>query len=358
MKTILTVVGARPQFIKAAPVSKALRQKFREILVHTGQHYDPEMSDIMFRDLELPEPDFHLGVGSGSQAQQTGEIMIRLERVAAEVKPDAMLVFGDTNSTLAGALVAAKLVLPLAHIEAGLRSFNRRMPEEINRVLTDRVSQFLFCPTRQAVENLRREGIVEGVHLVGDVMLDAALHFSAQAEGRVDALRRLGLRPQLYVLATVHRPANTDDPERLASIVEAFVTAPTTIVFPIHPRTEQALRRFGLRDKLAHAGNVLDLPPLSYLETLQLVRHARCIATDSGGMQKEAYFFGVPCVTLRDETEWVETVADGWNRLVGADRDKILDALANFTPTGSRHDHYGDGHASERIAEVLYRGLR
>jgi UDP-N-acetylglucosamine 2-epimerase (non-hydrolysing) len=357
MKTILSVVGARPQFIKAAPVSKALRRNFREVLVHTGQHYDPEMSDIFFRDLELPEPDYHLGVGSGTHAEQTGEIMIRLEKVMAEIKPDAVLVFGDTNSTLAAALVAAKLVLPIAHIEAGLRSFNRRMPEEINRVLTDRVSRFLFCPTQLAVDNLRREGITEGVHLVGDVMFDAAQHFVRLAGRRVDAIRRLGLKPGNYVLATVHRPANTDDPERLASIVEAFASSRCRIVFPIHPRTEQALRKLGLRDKLSRASNVLDLPPLSYLETLQLLRHARCVATDSGGMQKEAYFFGVPCVTLRDETEWVETVEDGWNRLVGADKGRILEAIEDFRPAGPRKNHYGDGHASERIAEILLREL-
>ncbi len=353
MKTILSVVGARPQFIKAAPVSKELRRHFREVLVHTGQHYDAEMSDVFFKDLDLPKPDHHLGVGSGTHAEQTDEMIVRLEKVVQQIGPDAVLVYGDTNSTLAGALVASKLLIPLAHVEAGLRSYNREMPEEINRVLTDRVSQFLFCPTKQAVENLRREGITEGVHLVGDVMLDAALQFAELAEQKVDVLDRLHLQPKGYVLATVHRAANTDDPGNLRRIVEALTSTSLTVVFPIHPRTEAALQREGLREKLAAAPNVIDLPPLSYLEVLQLEKHALRIVTDSGGMQKEAYFFGVPCVTLRQETEWVETVEDGWNCLVGTDPKAIREAMESFQPTGERHPHYGDGHASQRIAEIL-----
>ncbi|HFE52419.1 MAG TPA: UDP-N-acetylglucosamine 2-epimerase (non-hydrolyzing), partial [Bacteroidetes bacterium] len=326
MRKVLSVVGARPQFIKAAPVSRALRRKFHEVLVHTGQHYNADMSDVFFRDLDLPEPDVHLGVGSGTHAWQTGEMMVRLEKVLLEERPDVVLVYGDTNSTLAGALVASKLTVPLAHVEAGLRSYNRSMPEEINRVLTDRVSQFLFCPTQRAVENLRREGIEEGVYRVGDVMLDAARQFSQLADERVDILERLGLREKEYVLVTVHRAANTDDPGRLRAIVEALLRIQTLVVFPIHPRTEKALTQFGLREELREAPHVFDLSPVSYLENLQLERAAAKILTDSGGIQKEAYFFGIPCITLREETEWVETVEDGWNVLVGADTNRILDA--------------------------------
>ncbi len=357
MRKILSVVGARPQFIKAAPVSKALRQKFHEILVHTGQHYDSGMSDVFFRDLELPEPDVHLGVGSGSHAWQTGEMMVRLEKVVLEERPDLVLVYGDTNSTLAGALVASKLNCSLGHVEAGLRSYNRSMPEEINRVLTDRVSQFLFCPTQRAVENLRREGIEEGVFQVGDVMLDAAREFSRVADERVDILHRLGLHGRDYLLVTVHRAANTDDPARLRAIVEALLRVQILVVFPIHPRTEKALTEIGLRETLREAAHVFDLPPVSYLENLQLERSAAKILTDSGGIQKEAYFFGVPCITLREETEWVETVEDGWNTLVGADPNRILDAVARFAPSGPRREHYGDGHAARKIVDVLEQAL-
>ena len=358
MRKVLSVVGARPQFIKAAPVSRALRRKFHEVLVHTGQHYNADMSDVFFRDLDLPEPDVHLGVGSGTHAWQTGEMMVRLEKVLLEERPDVVLVYGDTNSTLAGALVASKLTVPLAHVEAGLRSYNRSMPEEINRVLTDRVSQFLFCPTQRAVENLRREGIEEGVYRVGDVMLDAARQFSQLADERVDILERLGLREKEYVLVTVHRAANTDDPGRLRAIVEALLRIQTLVVFPIHPRTEKALTQFGLREELREAPHVFDLSPVSYLENLQLERAAAKILTDSGGIQKEAYFFGIPCITLREETEWVETVEDGWNVLVGADTNRILDAVARFNPTGNRKDHYGEGRAAEKIADVLEQALR
>jgi UDP-N-acetylglucosamine 2-epimerase (non-hydrolysing) len=357
MKTlrILSVVGARPQFIKASPVTRALRAKFDEVLVHTGQHYDAEMSDVFFEEMGIPRPDFSLGVGSGSHAAQTGAIMERLEEVLVRERPGLVLVYGDTNSTLAGALTAAKLNLPLAHVEAGLRSFDVAMPEEVNRLVADRVSTLLFAPTPTAVRNLAAEGIEDGVHLVGDVMVDALMEHSDKVERRSSLMDQLGLAPRQFVVATVHRAGNTDDPENLSRIVDILTSSPFRVVFPVHPRTKEALKMHGLEARLASAAQVLLAPPLGYLDMLQLEKNARAVLTDSGGMQKEAYILGTPCITLRNETEWVETVEDGWNLLVGTEVSKALDALANFVPASARTDRFGAGDASSRIVTVLER---
>ena len=320
---IVTIVGARPQFIKAAPVSRELRKQHTEVLVHTGQHYDENMSAVFFRELEIPEPDCNLGIGSGSHGQQTGAMLGGIEAVLIAEQPDWVLVYGDTNSTLAGALAAAKLHIKVAHVEAGLRSFNRRMPEEVNRVLTDHVSDMLFCPTQTAVKNLAREGLTEGVHLVGDVMHEALLWAAERARTQSVILDRLVLMKKGFLLATVHRAENTDDPVRLRAIVEALVSLDDPIVFPIHPRTRKALDRLEFPTL---PSRVKVIEPVGYLDMVHLEQSARTIMTDSGGIQKEAYWLGVPCVTLRDETEWVETVESGWNVLVGADTERIVGA--------------------------------
>lgn len=353
---IVSVVGARPQFIKAAPVSKALREGgHHEILLHTGQHYDYEMSKVFFEDLGISEPDKNLGVGSGLHGWQTGLMLMRIEEVLLELKPDWVLVYGDTNSTLAGALAACKLRTPLAHVEAGLRSFNREMPEEYNRVLTDHCSDMLFCPTQTAASNLEREGITKGVHLVGDTMYDAVLQFAQVARQHSPILRALGLRPKGYLLATIHRPYNTDVPENLQNIVTAFQEIGEPIVFPVHPRTRQKIAKLdGERYLEQGSGNIKIMEPVGYLDMLMLEQNARVILTDSGGMQKEAYFFGVPCVTLRPETEWVELVQVGCNRLAGTDIQDICNACeAMIGVTVENASLYGDGAASKKIVDVF-----
>lgn len=345
---VLTVVGARPQFIKLAPVSRLLRRQHHEVLVHTGQHYDDEMSELFFRELELPSPDYNLGVGSGPHGQQTAAMLSGLERVMLAEKPDCVLVYGDTNSTLAGALAAAKLNLRLAHVEAGLRSYDKGMPEEINRVLTDHVSDLCFCPTDQAVSNLEREGIVRNVYQVGDVMYDV---FRQQAElaGRQTILRDLALEPHSYLLATIHRAENVDEPARLHRILTGLGRAGSLVVLPIHPRTRAALQRspWSLPDHI----RLID--PVGYLEMVALEQAARLILTDSGGVQKEAYFVGVPCITLRDRTEWTETVRAGWNTLAGSDPDRIAAAVLSAQPPVDRPQLFGDGQASEKIVNSL-----
>jgi len=346
---VATIVGARPQFIKAAPVSRWLRLHHREVLIHTGQHYDDLLSEVFFRELEIPTPDYNLGVGSASHGRQTGEMLARVEEVLLEEKPDWVVVYGDTNSTLAAALAAAKLHIPVAHVEAGLRSYNRKMPEEINRVLTDHLSSLLFCPTDTAVRNLVREGITQGVHKVGDVMDDLALWGLEVAEQKSTILETLGIEPGGYLLATIHRPNNTDDPGNLSAIVSALNDVAETVIFPAHPRTQKALKHWGIHLN----SNVRITEPVGYLDMLVLEKNARMILTDSGGVQKEAYILGVPCVTLREETEWVETVEAGWNILVGASRERIVEAVRNFNPTGERPPLFGDGHASQRIVEIL-----
>lgn len=359
MRTVLTIVGARPQFIKAAVVSRALRAQpgVREVLVHTGQHYDDNMSRVFFEELEIPEPDYYLGIGGGTHGQNTGRMLEALEEVLLQERPDWVLVYGDTDSTLAGALAAAKLHIPVAHVEAGLRSFNRRMPEEINRVLTDHVSDLLFAPTEVAVRNLLREGIPsEKIHLVGDVMYDAALYYGEKAERESQVLRRLGLVPKGYVLATLHRAENTDDPERLRVVLQALaqVNKEVPVVLPVHPRTRKRAEAFGLDHLL---GEVLAIEPVGYLDMVMLEKNARVIATDSGGVQKEAFFHRVPCVTLREETEWVELVELGWNRLCPPrDPASIVDYLLHDW-TGGEATPYGTGHAGSAIAAHLLPGL-
>ena len=348
---VASIVGARPNFIKLAPLSKELRKRFTEIVIHTGQHYDYEMDRIFFEQLKIPEPDYHLGVGSGTHGYQTGEMIKRIEKVLLKEKPDLVVVFGDTNSTLAGAIAAVKLHIPVAHVEAGLRSYDRRMPEEINRVLTDHCSDLLFCPTERAVENLKREGITNGVYLTGDVMVDAINQNIKIAEKTSKILSKLNIKPKEYYLATVHRAENTDDPNRLKNIVEAFCEI-ENIVFPCHPRTEKFLKTYGLWDRLCE--HVKVIKPVGYLDMLILEKNAKKIITDSGGVQKEAYIFKVPCITLRETTEWLETVEDGWNILVGADKDEILRCIENFNPSSNEYRNvFGDGKASIRIVKII-----
>jgi UDP-N-acetylglucosamine 2-epimerase len=351
---ILSIVGARPQFIKAAPVSHALRKRHQEVLVHTGQHYDAGMSAVFFEELAIPEPDVNLGIGSGSHGQQTGRMLEAIETVLLAEQPDWVLVYGDTNSTLAGALAAVKLHVPVAHVEAGLRSFNRAMPEEHNRVLTDHCADLLFCPTRTAVELLAREGVARGVHHVGDVMVDALRSHIARAQERSTILQTMGLAPKAYLLATIHRPYNTDVPENLRSIFGAFaeICARTgdSIVLPLHPRTRAVLSELGWR----LPDGVRAIEPVGYLDMLALEQSARLVLTDSGGIQKEAYCMAVPCITLRPETEWVETVQAGWNVVVHADQAAIVHAaLERAWPTSTPSPVFGDGHAADRIVSLL-----
>lgn len=352
---LVTVIGARPQFVKAAPVGRALGAAgHREVLVHTGQHYDREMSQVFFDELGIAPPDVNLEIGSGAHGAQTGAMLARVEEVILAERPDWVLIYGDTNSTLAGALAAAKLHVPVAHVEAGLRSFNRAMPEEINRVVADHLSEALLCPSRTAVENLSSEGITRGVHLVGDVMYDAVLRFAGVAGERSVVLGELSIEPREYLLATVHRAENTDDPGRLGAILSAFAEIGEIVIFPAHPRTRKMLgeRSAGA---LRLPANVRLIEPVGYLDMLMLERNARMILTDSGGVQKEAYWLDVPCVTLRDETEWVETLETGWNVLTGTDPARIVAAVAKHAtpPAGSKPQLYGDGRVAERCVQVL-----
>jgi len=352
---IATIVGARPQFIKMMPVSRELKKAgVKEIVIHTGQHYEYEMNRIFFEQLDIPEPDYYLGVGSGTHGYQTGEMLKKIEEVLIKEKPDIVLVYGDTNSTLAGALAAVKLHIKVAHIEAGLRSFDKRMPEEVNRVLTDHVSDYLFAPTETAVRNLKNEGITEEVYLTGDVMYDALLHNIETARKHSRILKDLGLRPKGYLLATVHRAENTNIRKNLKNIIKAFIESSELIVFPIHPRTRKYLNQYGLMEELEKSDNVLLLNPVGYLDMLLLEENAKKILTDSGGVQKEAYFLKVPCITLRERTEWVETVEDGWNILVGTDKEKILKAIVEFEPTGETYTYkFGTGDASKKVVKIL-----
>ncbi|HET8673724.1 MAG TPA: UDP-N-acetylglucosamine 2-epimerase (non-hydrolyzing) [Thermoleophilaceae bacterium] len=350
---IATIVGNRPQFVKAAAVSRQLRRAHEELLIHTGQHYDEELSRIFFEELSVPSPDRELGVGSGSGPEQTARILDGLEPVLRDWRPDLALVYGDTNSTLAGALGAAQLGIPVAHVEAGMRSGDWAMPEELNRVLTDHASELLCCSTEAAVANLRREGAHGRIELVGDVMADVSLAFAALAEERSRALEQHGVEPGRYLLVTAHRAGNVDDPERLLRLVELLESLPERAVFPLHPRTRARLAAAELLERLERAAGLCITPPLGYLDFLVLAKHARAILTDSGGVQKEAYLLGTPCVTLRDTTEWVETVELGWNVLVDLDRDAALAALEREPPAGERPELYGGGRAAERICDVL-----
>ncbi len=341
---ILTVIGARPQFIKASVVCKVLRQRHEEILIHTGQHYDDEMSDVFFRTMGIPEPDYNLEVGSGPHGWQKARMLEGIEKIIMERKPEWMLVYGDTNSTLAGALAAVKVHVPVAHVEAGLRSFNMKMPEEVNRKLTDHISRLLFCPTKTAIQNLENEGLRDGVHLVGDVMYDAALEYSSI---KTDILERNHLKSKKFLMLTVHRPANTDNRQNLENIFSALEGH--DVIFPAHPRTVSFIAKHGINVPK----NITLIKPVNYIDSLALTKNASKLLTDSGGMQKEAYFLGTPCITLREETEWVETVQDGWNILVGADKVAIARAIDDFSPKAERKASYGDGHSAKKIVEIM-----
>lgn len=350
MRKVLTVVGARPQFVKLASVADALAGRAHHVMVHTGQHYDDVMSGIFFEDLSIPSPQYNLGVGSGTHAVQTALIMPGLEDILVDEKPDVVVVFGDTNSTLAGALVGAKLDIPVAHVEAGLRSFNRSMPEEINRIIADRVSQVLFCPTTTAMNNLSREGMDANAHLVGDVMLDTVMMYEYKIAEHSAILHRLQVEEKGFYLATIHRASNTDDASNLGSILDALNGLDAPVVFPVHPRTKKSMESHGL---LQQAGGIIRLiEPVGYLDMLALEKHAKKVLTDSGGVQKEAYILGTPCVTLREETEWVETLEDHWNLLAGVGREEIFRA-AKVVPNGSRTQPYGNGHAAQNLVDIL-----
>lgn len=346
---ILSVVGARPEFIQAMPISHAISPLHEEILVHTGQHYDYKMSQKFFDELDIPVPDYNLGVGSASQSRQTAEIMVQLEEVVMQEKPDFLIMRGDTNSSMAAALVAAKSGVPFAHIEAGERSFNRSMPEELNRLVADRLADLHFCVSDLAVDNLRNEGIVDTVHCVGDVMLDALQYALPAARSKSDILSQLDIKPQEYSLVTIHRAANTDNPERLKQIIRALNATLETVIMPIHPRTKLALSSI----KINLNDNIHIIEPVGYFDMLALEENARLIATDSGGVQREAYYLGIPCLTLRDETEWTATVETGWNKLVGANRKMILDNWFDFEVPADHPPIYGVGKASQKIAQTL-----
>jgi UDP-N-acetylglucosamine 2-epimerase (non-hydrolysing)/UDP-GlcNAc3NAcA epimerase len=346
---IVTIVGNRPQFVKAAAVSRLLRERHEELLVHTGQHYDDELSRVFFDELGIPAPDRQLGAGSGSNTEQTARMLGALEPVLDELGPGLVLVYGDTNTTLAGALAAVQAGIPVGHVEAGMRSFDRSMPEEINRVLTDHASDLLLCSTQTAVANLERESARGEAHLVGDVMADVSLAFRDIAAERSTIVADLSLKPGGYLAVTAHRAGNVDDPRRLELLVALLEALPAPVVFPAHPRTRARLEAAGLLDRL---GGVTVTPPLGYLDFLELARHARAVLTDSGGVQKEAYLLGVPCVTLRDTTEWVETVEAGWNVLVDLDPEAALAALER-TPPAERPELYGGGRAAERVRDVV-----
>lgn len=352
---VVTILGARPQFIKAAPVSRALnRAGHQEEIVHTGQHYDYGMSKVFFEELGIAEPCINLEVGSGPQATQTAKMMIGIEEVLFSTRPEWVLVYGDTNSTIAGAITACKLQIPVAHIEAGLRSFNREMPEEHNRVLTDHCSEILFCPTRTAVENLAREGIEKGVYFVGDTMYDAVLEFVEEAVRRSSVLRTFRIKPKRYILATLHRPYNVDNPENLKNIIESLVGIDEPVVFPVHPRTAERIEELDRATKrLLKKSRVRTTHPVGYLDMLALEKNAKLILTDSGGIQKEAYFLSVPCVTLRPETEWLETVEAGWNVLAGCDKYRIVSTVRSKRCPKEKGKAFGDGHASEKIVDIL-----
>lgn len=364
MKRILNVVGARPNFMKIAPIQRAMQQyprEFQPLLVHTGQHYDERMSKLFFEDLQLPQPDIYLGVGSGSHAEQTARIMIGFEKICLEHKPDLVVVVGDVNSTVACSLVASKLWIPVAHVEAGLRSYDRKMPEEINRVMTDAVSDYLFVTEQSGIDNLLKEGIERSkIHFVGNVMIDSLVYFLEKANGST-VLQQLELRPYGYALVTLHRPSNVDEPENFLKIISAFeeIQHHLPIVFPIHPRTEKNIQRFGLEEKVKSLKNLKLLPPVGYLDFMQLTRKCKFVMTDSGGIQEETTYLGIPCITLRENTERPVTVAVGTNEIVGTDTRKIISLseriLAGKWKTG-RIPELWDGRAAERIVEVLRKG--
>jgi len=343
---IVSVVGARPQFIKCSELSRCIREEHQEIIIHTGQHYDPEMSSVFFKELDIPQPDYNLEIGSGTHGKQTGEMLSLIEAVIVREKPDLVIVYGDTNSTLAGALAATKIHIPVAHVEAGLRSFDRTMPEEINRVLTDHISDLLFCPNEPSKENLIEEGVRSGIHVTGDVMADS---IERMKDHPTDIVSRLNMKPKGYAVLTIHRPQNTDNQQNMKQILSGIARYPNTVIFPMHPRTVKALKNYGFWVSMPL--NIRTIKPLGYPDMITLMKNADRIITDSGGMQKEAYMLGVPCVTLRTTTEWTGTVCGCWNRLVGSDSGNISDALTN-EPTDQQKELFPVG-ASRKIADII-----
>jgi len=349
---IVSIIGARPQFIKCAALTRELRTEHNEIIVHTGQHYDSNLSGVFFEELEIPKPDYNLGVGSGTHGYQIGQMLMSIENVLMKERPELTLVYGDTNTTLAGALAASKLHLPLGHVEAGLRFLDRSMPEEINRILTDHCSDLLFCPTRTTVNNLNKENIRQGVYLTGDIMVDILLRQKEVAE-KSNVLQTLGLKSKQYIVVTVHRAGNTDNRESLRSIVDALCQIDQTMVFPIHPRTDGVLKRYGLYGRLEENNKIRVTKPLAYLDFLKLMNHAQKILTDSGGIQKEAYVLKVPCITLLETTGWDETIEDGWNVLVGVNTEKIVNRARDFEPRGEQREGFGKGEACKNIKNAI-----
>lgn len=353
MKKVLTVVGARPQFIKAAPISRAINGVLKEVIIHTGQHYDKNMSEVFFRQLSIPEPDENLEVGSGSHAYQTGTMMIKLEEALIRHKPDGVIIYGDTNSTLAASIASSKLHVPVAHIEAGLRNFDLSIPEEVNRVVADKLSRFLFAPTKTAIANLAKEGITDNVFLTGDVMFDTLLYGLEIATNKSDVLSKYKLLNCKFSLCTIHRAENTDNSDNLRNIFDALARVGSIIVFPIHPRTRKVMDD----NDILKPPNVMILPSLGYLDFLLLEKHADKIITDSGGVQREAYCLKKPCVTIFPSTSWIETVEDGWNTLSDCHVESIAYAFNNAREGHTYNSHYGDGHAAERIVDILQRSL-
>lgn len=358
MKTVYTILGARPQFIKAAAVSRALRSSqfcssLTEKVIHTGQHYDANMSDIFFSELDMHSPDWQLNCGTGTHGEMTAKMLTSLEKLFLQNRPDAVLVYGDTNSTLAGALAAIKLNIPILHVESGLRSFNRRMPEEINRILTDKISKRLYCPTQSAINNLRNEGFTDEFLLSGDVMYDICLSMSEKSDTSSTILKTLELESKTFALVTMHRAENTDDDARLVNLVSNLerLSKNIRVIFPVHPRTKQKIKSLGLDQNLNHATLI---EPVGYLDLLQLAKNSKVIITDSGGLQKEAYFLKTPCVTLRDETEWTETLINGWNILFDPMSSDLLNTVNSLAIPSNWLPHYGKGNASEIIAQDIY----
>ncbi len=347
---ILSVIGARPQFIKAALLSKEIRKYHQEILVHTGQHYNRELSDIFFQELDIPQPDYNLGVGSGSHGYQTGHMIIEVEKVLIQEKPDFVIIYGDTNSTVSASLAAVKLHIPVGHVEAGLRNFDLHIPEEVNRLVADHISTFLFAPTQTAVDNLTKEGLADKTYLTGDVMYDVLLHNLEKSEKQSNILETFSLKHKEYVLATIHRPSNTDDPIHLANIFRAFESCGQIVVVPLHPRTVKELAKNSIH---LDSTKVRIIEAQGYFDFLKLLNHAAKVITDSGGVQKESYLLKIPCITIYDSTSWVETVRDGWNILSKAETNDIVEKIRTFNPTGIQGNYFGDGHSCERIIEII-----
>ncbi len=352
MNKIVHIVGARPQFIKMSSLFSVLKDSYDQVIIHTGQHYDFDMSDIFFDQLNIPEPDYNLEIGSGKHGEQTAKIIIRLEEKLIKEKPSIVIVYGDTNSTLGAAIACSKLNIPIAHVEAGVRSFNRKMPEEINRIITDKVSTLHFAPTKTAVDNLAKEGIKGLVFNTGDIMYDILKKNLTKIEHRKSLLKEYNLKEGEYVLVTIHREANTDR-ENLEKIVSALSLIEEPVIFPLHPRTKKRLVQYNLLHKLIGKRNIQIINPVGYIEMLILEKFSKLIVTDSGGIQKEAYIIGIPCITLREETEWIETVNDGWNIIVGNDAKKILEGVKEFHPRGRRKNVFGDGNSALNMKKII-----